>query len=284
VANPPNVQKVTTFFQDNVISLGWTETNYMLNTDINIAFDIASTLAGLRANWLSVSFQIPWIRVETLFANRQFVASPPFYGAPLIGQYGTGDALYPSVRLLCEIRGSGGAQVNRIFAGGLENADITRQAFTPTNPFLSGFNAWANALKSGIGVWSTFNRTNGGLGARRPISTFVPLPPRGNLITTDDNSTLFVGAVVRITGPAQSVQGLQGYKVVTAKSGATLFDIGGGVGVGLLPNPTNTFWQLQNLATHPVTRVFGERLTEKRPGRPFGLPVGRRSNRIPLRG
>jgi len=283
MSNPSNVQRVMTFFADDQLSVGWTETLYLFNTSIQAAFTEAGILAGLRANWLSDKFRIQWIRIETAFNAKQFYAGPPNLGSVIPGNYSTGDAVYPTTRLLVELRGQNGGQVNRIFAGGLTSAEFTNQAFAPTPDFLDRFNPWAARLKSGVGIWSLLNRTNGGVGAARPISSFIPTPPRGNSIVTDDNSTLFPGAVIRINAPATSVQGLQGYKVVLSKTGTTLFTIGGGVGVGILPAPSRTTWQLTNFAVANVYSVFAERVTERRVGRPFGQPVGRRPNRIPLR-
>lgn len=283
MSNPTGINRVTTFFQDDQISVGWTETLYLASSDLSVAFAEAAVLAGLRANFLPSQFHIPWLRVDTLFAGRQFIAMPPNLGSTLIGQYVVGDVLYPTTRILCDITGTGVSNTNHVFLGGLSGVDVTGQQFRPTMAFVGAFNAWASRLKATGNQWSTYNRKNGGLAARHAITASAPLPPRGNVITTDDTSSLFVGAIVRIGAPVTSIQGLQGYKVVTRVVDGTHFWTGGAVAVGVVPATGSSFWQLQTVNVHPILSVFGTRLTERRVGRPFGQPVGRRPNRIPLR-
>lgn len=283
MSNPANIQKVSMFFQDNNISIGWSETYHILNASLTLAFAEAQALAGLRANFLPTAMQIPWLRVETLFANRQFIAKSPTIGGVQHGNYAETSLMFPTTRGLLELGGNGIGVTNRVFIGGISVIDVTAQRFTPSVIFNAAFTPYANRLMNPANGWICYSKGN--FAGARPVNvtSVTPASPRGNHIEAASTAGLVVGSIVRFAAPPQSIQGIQGYKVVSFVADGFDFTVGGAVAVGEIPTDQSATYTLVTPTYQPISTAAINTLTERRVGRPFGQPHGRQQNRIPLR-
>jgi len=134
------------FFFDNQ-SYGWSERMFNSQSSIDgVPADITALLA-LRIAFLPTSMNVVYTRVSTPGKPPNSLLSA-VSDADGKGTYEivSGSITMPvDVRVLATLQASDVLK-NRKFLGGLVSQDVSGDAFSPTDPWITAFDAWANSL------------------------------------------------------------------------------------------------------------------------------------------
>lgn len=270
--------RVTVFFEAG--EYGWTETLFPATTDYNQAQTMATAYCNVRAPLMaSGSAPAPGIiafRVsdDSLFRD----AFDQFFQPPLIGSASSGP-LHPTTALLLRLTAT--ALVRRpIYIRGIP-ADIMDNAGNYVPNFVTSglINTYRNFLLATPG-WKI--RTTVSSPPRTIYSLASIVPP--NSFTTTAPNGFNAGDVVIVKGSSRNRNpvglwkvgpgpGLTNFILTGVDLPSNYTYVAGSLGVQL-KIPATGLTDLNYLA---ITEVTDERLTERRTGRPFGQPRGRRS-------
>jgi hypothetical protein len=261
----PSVTRITLFFE--LGDTGWSE-SYHTGLDPTIfAFpSLIGQLMAYRQAMLSNKVQIVDVRVsdDLLFRDIGYVTSLTPAQGVLVGRTAA-----PTTALL--LRMYGGPPPYRyfrnLFLRGLPSTVVDGRAYTgATNLiFNAAVNAFAFFLTGGLFSIKVKDITP-------PLSEIVSSDAVGNIVTLSPVAGIALLSHVQIYGVPRSFLKRRAYRVgvLTDPQHFNLFPWGGQVlhNVGKIRVSADTLV--------PLTKVSIERITERRVGRPFGVPVGRR--------
>lgn len=161
-------------------------------------------------------------------------------------------------------------------------AFLKEDVVNPNGKWFDKFKAFADYLGSAASPWKLQTFTGNTIANRKPIATAFPESPRGFLITTPDAPAAVAGDTIAIGNVSSEGVGYKGRKVVqVVDAGAKTMLVGGAKPVGIIG--TNAYYTVLTQALHPYRKIQPIKLTERKVGKPGGLPVGRQAATLSLR-
>jgi hypothetical protein len=161
-------------------------------------------------------------------------------------------------------------------------AFLKEDVVNPNGKWFDKFQAFADYLGSGASPWKLQTYVGNTIANRKSITTAQPMSPRGYLITSGDAVAATPGDVIYVGGVGSEGVGFRGRKVVQTVDGtAKTLLVGGAKPVGTIG--TNAYYCLLTQQINPYRKIFPVKLTERKVGKPSGLPVGRQAATLSLR-
>jgi hypothetical protein len=142
--------------------------------------------------------------------------------------------------------------------------------------------AWGDYMGSKDSPWAFLSASGNTVPNRVHIEAASPQSPRGFLITTVAAPTVAIGDTLAVGGASKDSVGFNGRKQVLNVSIANkTILVGGAKPVGDVGS--NAYFTPLTYGLAGFKHIRPVKLTERKVGRPFGLPVGRRSATLSLR-
>jgi hypothetical protein len=264
--------KVTWFFKQLTSSQGWSESMYrQYVTDINSEVQVpAQLLALLRAACLSKDSRLLYLRVSDLANPRKVVVTD--YEAPVVAPVGTWDGAYAFNCYL--LRATSAARTLRPWFFRDVPAAFADETAAPNvaDPFWTSFNAWKDSIETD-GNW-LLQTIDNALNLNQSILAVGP-SANGNILITPPVAQYGVGTDVIVSKIKTFPQFNRRWRI-------------GATGAGLTMVLANSTWPPGEVAIagegriarvaykyEAITSITTERISHRKAGRPFGLPVGR---------
>lgn len=225
--------------------------------------------------------QCVWVRASDPAVPRK-VAFANLFGKGFNGKLG-GNGSAPDDAINLRFVGPN-QETGRIFIHCFPAKMVKENVVTDLGDFGTALDAFQNYIKSEAGGWQIFSRrSTGNLAARVKIATATPLLPRGFQITTADAQDIARGSLIQVQQCGSAQFGYNGRKVIVDKTADNkTFVIGGASPVGTVPAGTGYFYVSPTNAVS-IKDSVPVKLTERKTGRVFGEPAGRRGNILSLR-
>jgi hypothetical protein len=255
---------------------GWTEGyNYASVLGTVDPADVQN-LANLRAAMLTTDCTITHARVGT--SVKRLVQVVPLNGGTGV-KGGIAPPTAPIEAAIMFVLQAVGQGYNRIFVRGFDSASVDGDTFTPSAAFNSAGGLWENfLLTSGL-----FNVVGflGSSPTQLPLTQLTPLSPRG-FAASSPGAIGPAGTIVTVH--RAKVPGYNGRKTITvAPTGTgTTFQFGGAA-PAVSDASTGVYCTVNTKFDVSVTAVNFEKVTSRKPGRPFGLSRGRAETLYTLR-
>lgn len=256
---------------------GWSESHWYngpttqpsLQNNINDFIDA-------RIGVLAASCLATHIRISSATKRDPFV----LYLGGGSGIAGTEDFTAAPTEVALLLRYDATTGYNRLFLRGIPKRIIVNDDYSPDPAFSAVLTQFNDYLKNSA-LFNVVSRV-GQSGTPVAITTIVPTPPRGyQFLAPSDVGD--VGDSIRVTGAV--VPGFNGRKVVRTKTaivGGITYQVGGAAPPVSEPSTSVQATQL-GINDLVINSYSIERLTTRKPGRPFGVLRGRRQTLYSLR-
>jgi hypothetical protein len=287
------VWRVTFLFE--YAGFGWSETVYSLLDSYNQTLQAALVLAGLRAKLLAKDAELTYIRISDIRLYRDFGIVTGVGSNPLANDDWAAD--YPTNALLVQVGcgvGASGQRRGRIFLRGLPDAVVDSRFDGFWHPgalagYPQAYADWRAALAGGN--WALMLKNLTAENPEIPVVQLsqLPNPPTGvPSVQMVVDGTLGGGWVPPLWA---SVRGWRGnllsadptvpnrgpYRVISVGADGHSLTLEGATAVR--PFPVGLLVRRYEYALFQIVNVSRERITERKTGRPFGLPRGRQRRR-----
>jgi len=159
---------------------------------------------------------------------------------------------------------------------------LKQDVVVPNGKWFDLLAAWADYMGSLTAGWGFLAALNPGVASRVSISGAAPQSPRGFWITVEDIAGYTVGQTITVGGASKDSFGYQGRKqILRINVAEKKFLVGGAKPVGTIGD--SAFFNVLTYSIAHMNKIRPVKLTERKAGRPFGLPVGRRQATLSLR-
>lgn len=191
------------------------------------------------------------------------------------------DGCSPDDVILLKMSSTGG-RFSHAFIHCFPASFLKENVAVPNGKWFDKLKAWGDYMGSSKAGWGILTAARSGVGARVPIAAAVPVTPRGYVMTVDDASPYSVGQTLSVGGTSKDSFGYQGRKQVLSVSvGNKTVLVGGAKPIGAIG--ASAYFNTLTYTVAAIRSVQPVKLTERKCGRPFGLPVGRRPATLSLR-
>lgn len=193
----------------------------------------------------------------------------------------TGDGSSPTDVILLKSTSTGGRS-SHFFIHCFPASFIKQNVAVPAGKWGDLLKAWGDYMGSLSAGWGFLAASNPGVPGRIGITAAVPQTPRGCLLSVNDASTVLLGDTITIGGTSKDGFGYSGRKQILNVNLTTKQLLVGGAGpVGQIG--VNAYFTKLTYAIAHMNQIQPVKLTERKVGKPQGLPVGRRSATLSLR-
>lgn len=190
------------------------------------------------------------------------------------------DGCSPTDVILLRTRSTGGRQ-SHFFIHGFPAKYLKEDVVVPAGSWMDKLKAWGDHLGSNLTAWGMLSALNGGVPERKEIASASPQSPRGYIITAVAAPAVAIGNTIAVGGTSKDGYGFQGRKaVLNVDVAAKQILVGGAKPIG--PIGTTAYYNLLIYSVARFKDIRPVKLTERKVGRIFGQPVGRRPATLPL--
>lgn len=257
--------RITLFFE--VGGDGWSESYHSSLQNPTTVVTQAITLVGLRIQMLPANIDLTHVRIsdDLIFRDIYF----DFLTLPVNGTYVGVPQLPPWNALLIKMQGTDARFIRNLFLRGIPTDQVSGQTFTPQKTWLTAYNAYLNYLTGGGFAIKAKDVTQ----VKQPIASVSATGVVAMQSAIPGLTGVPPNNLVEILGVKRSLSPTRVYQLASFTS-TSAFSLRGWPNL-LLANQGYFRLQLTVLAT--VIKVANGGITERRVGRPFGVPRGRRA-------